>query len=193
MWWSAYPSLGLHPPCGGGRWRFGSCAWRAAGCFPHHMPRSSPPRPDPVAAAVTNRGWVSVVEHAAIDDPTWPYDGPFGKLQDAALLQQHVPETCVRAHRWCASRSRRRFHVPGLVPGSVRQRCSRRRYHVLSGRPSLPHAPRPVDGVGDGLVPSRLPPDPDKWPGRPCGSGARSRPMATVAGRFFDHAVRWAR
>ena len=31
------------------------------------------------------------------------------------------------------------------------------------------------------------------WPGRPSGSGAWRRPMATVVGRVFDHAVRVAR
>ena len=52
---------------------------------------------DPVAAAVIDRGWASVVEHEAVDFPTWPYEWPFGMLKDAALLQLRLLETCVRA------------------------------------------------------------------------------------------------
>ena len=52
---------------------------------------------DPVVAAVMDRGWASVVEHEAVDFPTWPYEWPFEMLKDAALLQLHLLETCVRA------------------------------------------------------------------------------------------------
>lgn len=51
---------------------------------------------DPVAAAVIDRGWASVLEHEVVDFPTWPYEWPFGMLKDAALLQLHLLETCVR-------------------------------------------------------------------------------------------------
>ncbi|MDE0039770.1 MAG: class I SAM-dependent methyltransferase [Gammaproteobacteria bacterium] len=52
---------------------------------------------DPVAAAVMDRGWASALEHEAIEFPTWPYEWPFGMLEDAALLQLHLLERCVRA------------------------------------------------------------------------------------------------
>lgn len=52
---------------------------------------------DPVAAAVMDRGWASVLEHEAVDFPTWPYEWPFGMLKDAALLQLRLLEQCVRA------------------------------------------------------------------------------------------------
>ena len=51
---------------------------------------------DPVASAVMDRGWASVLEHEAVDFPTWPYEWPFGMLKDAALLQLDLLETCVR-------------------------------------------------------------------------------------------------
>ena len=51
----------------------------------------------PVAAAVVDRGWAAVVEHEAVDFPTWPYEWPFGMLKDAALLQLRVLETSIRA------------------------------------------------------------------------------------------------
>ena len=51
---------------------------------------------DPVAAAVVDKGWASVVEHEAVDFLTWPYEWPFSMLKDAALLQLHLLETCVR-------------------------------------------------------------------------------------------------
>lgn len=52
---------------------------------------------DPVAAAVMDRGWASVVEHEAVDFPTWPYEWPFAMLKDAALLQLRLLETSVRS------------------------------------------------------------------------------------------------
>lgn len=52
---------------------------------------------DPVAAAVMDRGWAAVLEHEAVDFPTWPYEWPFAMLKDAALLHLHLLETCVRA------------------------------------------------------------------------------------------------
>ncbi len=52
---------------------------------------------DPLAAAVRDRGWASVLEHEAVDFPTWPYEWPFAMLKDAALLQLRLLETCVRA------------------------------------------------------------------------------------------------
>ena len=52
---------------------------------------------DSVAAAVMDRGWAAVLEHEAVDFPTWPYEWPFGLLKDAALLQLDLLEACVRA------------------------------------------------------------------------------------------------
>ena len=52
---------------------------------------------DPVAPAVIGRGWASVLEHEAVDFPTWPYEWPFAMLKDAAVLQLRLLETCVRA------------------------------------------------------------------------------------------------
>ena len=51
---------------------------------------------DPVAVAVADHGWASVVEHDPIEFLTWPYEWPFSMLKDAALLQLRLLETCVR-------------------------------------------------------------------------------------------------
>ena len=52
---------------------------------------------DSVGADVVDRGWASAVEHEVIGFLTWPYEWPFSMLKDAALLQLHLLETCVRA------------------------------------------------------------------------------------------------
>ena len=52
---------------------------------------------DPIAADVMDRGWAAAVEHEAVDFLTWPYEWPFSMLKDAALLQLHLLETCVRS------------------------------------------------------------------------------------------------
>ena len=52
---------------------------------------------DPVAAAIVDRDWASVVEHEAVDFLTWPYEWPFSMLKDAALLQLRLLDTCVRS------------------------------------------------------------------------------------------------
>ena len=52
---------------------------------------------DPVAAAVTDDGWASAVEHEPVEFLTWPYEWPFSMLKDAALLQLRLLETCVQS------------------------------------------------------------------------------------------------
>ena len=52
---------------------------------------------DPVALAVIDRGWASVIEHEAVDFLTWPYEWPFSMLKDAALLQLRLLEMGVQS------------------------------------------------------------------------------------------------
>ena len=52
---------------------------------------------DPTAAAVTDHGWASAVEHVPVEFLTWPYEWPFSMLKDAALLQLRLLETCVQS------------------------------------------------------------------------------------------------
>ena len=55
------------------------------------------PADDPVALAVIDRGWESVVEHEPVDFLTWPYEWPFSMLKDAALLQLRLLEMGVES------------------------------------------------------------------------------------------------
>lgn len=55
------------------------------------------PAVDPVALAVIERGWASVVEHEAVGFLTWPYEWPFSMLKDAAMLQLRLLETGVQS------------------------------------------------------------------------------------------------